>query len=83
VELSRTAATNRSREEREDIIRKSVNERQRRLYHTPRTVRFIELDELVIERVVQWWPHQRNRQRRKRPVFVPIELEQARLTQPF
>src|SRR4051794_23706574 len=70
-ELAHTAATNRSAEKRQEITRKSTSERRRRLYHIPRTVRFIELDELVTERVVPWWPHQRNRQRRKRPVFVP------------
>src|SRR6266545_6262584 len=77
AELARTAATNRSRQEREEIRRKSASERRRRLYTIPRTVRFIELDELVTERIVPWWPHQKNRQRRKRPVFVRIELERV------
>jgi len=79
ADLARTAATNRSPEEREEIHQKSASERRRRLYHIPRTVRFIELDELVTERVVPWWPHQKNRQRRKRPVFVRIELERVPL----
>jgi hypothetical protein len=34
-----------------------------------------ELEDLVTERIVPWWPHQKNRQRRKRSVYVRIELE--------
>jgi hypothetical protein len=83
AELARTAATNRSKEERQEISQKSQNEHRRRLYHIPRTVCYLELDEMVTERIVPWWPHQKNRQRRKRPVFVRIELERSRLTEPF
>src|SRR5689334_9626050 len=66
--LARTAATNRSAQTRQEITRKSTSERRRRLYQLPRTVRYVELDEFVTERIVPWWPHQKNRQRRKRPV---------------
>ncbi len=79
AELARTAVRNRSEEKREEIRQKSIIERRRRLYHIPRTVRYIELDEQVTERIVPWWQHQKNRQRRKRPVFVRIELERVPL----
>jgi hypothetical protein len=65
--------------ERKQAARNASITRLRRLYTVPRTVQFLELDELVTERIVPWWPHQKNRQRRKRPVFVRIELERVAL----
>jgi hypothetical protein len=77
AELARSAAAQRSKEERQTLAGKSACERRRRLYTIPRTVRYVEVGFLVTERIVPWWPHQRNRQRRKRPVFVHIELERV------
>ena len=79
ADLARNAAANRSKEERQEISKKSTCERQRRLFHIPRTIRYLELDEVVTERIVPWWPHQKKRQRRKRPVFVRIELAREKL----
>ena len=73
--LAHTAAHNRTAQQRQELALKSAQERQRRLYSSPRTVSYIEAGFLVIERVVPWWPHQPNRQRRKRPVLVRIEIE--------
>src|SRR5689334_10016073 len=75
AELARRADTRRTDAQRQAIAQRSAYERRRRLYHIPRTVQYYELDELVTERIVPWWPHQKNRQRRKRPVFIRIELE--------
>ena len=79
AELARAAAQHRTDEQRQEISRKSMSERRRRLYHIPRTVQYLELDERVTERIVPWWPHHKNRQHRKRPVFVRIELERVPL----
>lgn len=43
-----------------------------RLYAEARTIRAWDGYRY---RVVPWWPHQRRRQRRKRPVYVRIELD--------
>jgi hypothetical protein len=73
------ASARRPEHERKQAARNGVLTRLRRLYTVPRTVQFVELDELVTERIVPWWPHQKNRQRRKRPVYVRIELERVAL----
>jgi len=44
----------------------------------PRTDICEELGYLVTERIVPWWPH-RGTQRRKRPVFVRIELDRTKI----
>jgi hypothetical protein len=81
VELARVAASRRTKEQRQAISRKAACERRRRLYTLPRTVRFTEAGFLVTERIVPWWPHQKNRHRRERPVFVRIELECVKLAE--
>ena len=79
ADLARTAAANRSQEERKELGRLSACTRRRRLYTLPRTVRFMEAGCIITERIVPYWPHQKNRQRRKRPIFVHIELDCVRL----
>src|SRR5689334_10350822 len=73
-DLARDAAAKRTKEAKQTIEGKAACERRRRLHTIPRTIQYVELDEMVTERVVPWWPHQKSRQRRKRPVFVRIEL---------
>jgi len=62
-----------------DLGRRGGEERRRRLYTHPRTVSYTIAGYRITERVVPWWPHQNRRQRRKRPVFVRIELECVKL----
>jgi hypothetical protein len=75
-ELARNAAARRTPEERQAIHRKGVKERLRRLYTIPRTVTSIQIGYTaacrVTERIVPWFPH--GSRKRKRPVFVRIEL---------
>ncbi len=59
---------------RQEAAYKASATRKYRRYKLPRTRVFVELDELVTERIVPYWPHQPYRRRRKRPVFVRIEL---------
>lgn len=75
ADLARAAAAHRSEEERQELSRKRADTRRRRLYTLPRTVRFMQAGCIIIERIVPYWPHQKNRQRRKRPIFVHIELD--------
>jgi hypothetical protein len=78
AELARNAAARRTKEERQAIHTKGVQERLRRLYTIPRTEvsmwQGCSVTYELTERVIPWWPHQKNRHRRKRPVFVRIEL---------
>src|SRR3954469_3458915 len=67
-------SSQRSAHERRQTAQNAIATRLRRLYTIPRTCVYRELDELVTERIVPWWPHQKNRQRWKRPMFVRIEL---------
>lgn len=76
-ELAHDAAAKRTKEARHAIADKAACERRRRLHTFPRTIQYVELGEIVTERIVPWWPHQRSRQRRKRPVFVRIEIERV------
>lgn len=78
--LAHTAAQNRTAQERQELAVKSAKERQRRRYYSPHTVSYIEAGFRVVERVVPWWPHQPNRQRRKRPIFVRIEIERCEIS---
>jgi hypothetical protein len=71
---AKNAAARKTKKERQAIHQKGVKERLRRLYTIPRTEIYEELGYLVTERIVPWWPHQRGRQKRKRPIFVRIEL---------
>lgn len=80
-ELARTAAERRSKEARQAIASKAACERRRRLDTTARTIRYVELNELVTERIIPWWPHQKNRQHRKKPVFVRIELQREKVSE--
>jgi hypothetical protein len=73
-ELARNAAARRTREERQAIHQKGVSERRRRLYTIPRTVVHEEVGYRITERVVPWWPHWATK-RRKRPIYVRIEIE--------
>ena len=50
----------------------------RRLYTIPRTEVYEELEDLVTERIVPWFPHWSTR-RRKRPIFVRIELDRTKI----
>jgi hypothetical protein len=73
-------SSQRSEHERRTAARIGSAARLRRLYQEPRTRVYVELDELVTERIVPWWPHQKERQRRKRPVMVKIELNRQELS---
>src|SRR5215210_6186299 len=77
-ELARNAAAKKTKEERQAIHKKGVVERLRRLYSIPRTEVYEELEDLVTERVVPWFPHWSTR-RRKRPIFVRIELSRTKI----
>lgn len=46
----------------------------RRRRNLPRTIHYLDGDDLVESRLVPWWPHQPRRRRRKRPVLVEIEV---------
>jgi hypothetical protein len=76
AELARNAAARRTAAERQAIHQKGVKERLRRLYTIPRTVTSIQIGYTtawrVTERIVPWFPHWSRK--RKRPVFVRIEL---------
>jgi hypothetical protein len=69
--LARTAALERTHEERSQIARKAAQERRRRLYNLPKTVSYEMAGLQIIERVVPYWPLGRPR---KRPIFVHIEV---------
>jgi hypothetical protein len=56
-----------------EIGRRGALEARRRR-NQPRTVRYLDGDDLVESRLVPWWPHQARRRRRKRPVLVEIEV---------
>jgi hypothetical protein len=77
-ELAKSAAAKKTREERQAIYQKGVKERLRRLYTIPRTEIYQELEYLVTERIVPWWPHWRTK-RRRRPIFVRIELSRDKV----
>lgn len=79
-ELALNAAAARTKETRQVIASKAASARRRRLHTIPRTIQYIELDAVITERIVPWWPHQKKRQRRKRPVFVRIELSRDKLS---
>jgi hypothetical protein len=70
----------RNEHERRTAARNGSATRLRRLYHEPRTRVYVELDELVRERIVPWWPHQKRKQHRKRPVFVRIEVAREQIS---
>lgn len=74
VEMARAAAAERSPEERQAIAHKAARERRRRLYSWPRTVCREMAGWRIIERVIPYWPHQKGRRRRTRPMFVRIEV---------
>jgi general stress protein YciG len=46
--------------------------RRKRLYTQPKTIKVWDGS---VQRRIPYWPHHKRRQRRKRPVFVRIELE--------
>jgi hypothetical protein len=77
-EMARNAAARRTKEERRAIAKKAKDERRRRLFTTPRTevTDWSVFDTIyrITERVIPWWPHQKSRRRRTRPIFVRIEL---------
>jgi hypothetical protein len=77
-ELARNAAARKTREERQAIHQKGVAERLRRLYSIPRTEIYEELEDLVVERIIPYWSHRRTK-RRRRPVFVRIELSREKV----
>jgi hypothetical protein len=60
--------------ERKQAARNGALTRLRRLYTVPRTEVYEGHGIRLVERVVPWWPHWATR-RRKRPVYVRIELE--------
>lgn len=57
-----------------ELARRSAARRHQRRNTQPRTIQYSEAGQVVIERVVPWWPHQPRRRRRKSPVLVRIEL---------
>lgn len=74
--LARRGAAMRSQEVRRAISKKGANEARRRLYTTPRSLTYEVLGHRVTERIVPYWPHQKERLRnRKRPIFVYIETD--------
>jgi hypothetical protein len=77
-ELAKNAAAKKTKEERQAIHKKGVAERLRRLYTIPRTEIYEELEDLVTERVVPYWPHRRTK-RRRRPIFVRIEIDRTKI----
>ena len=62
-----------------ELGKKGAAERRRRLYSQPRTINYTIAGYRITERVVPWWPHQKSRQHRGRPVLVRIEWERVRL----
>lgn len=79
ADLGRKAVEKQPQGYMRDLGRKGGAERRRRLYTQPRTISYTIAGYRVTERVVPWWPHQKQRQHRKRPVFVRIELECVKL----
>jgi hypothetical protein len=57
-----------------ELARRSVASRRRRRNTLPRTVQYVEIGQVVTERVIPWWPHQPRRRHRKSPILVRIEL---------
>lgn len=55
------------------LARRAATERWRRYREQPRTRTTSYSDgDVLIERLIPWWPHQARRQRRKRPVIVRL-----------
>lgn len=54
------------------IARKGGQAKWKKVYSEPATIKV--WDSSIVRRV-PWWPHQKNRQRRKKPVLVRIELD--------
>jgi hypothetical protein len=68
--LAKAAADRRTPQERQAIALKAAEERQRRRLTLPRTAILLGNGYRITERIVPYWP-----KRRKRPLFVRIELE--------
>lgn len=62
------------REHMRELARRGAVSRRQQRDTQPRTVQYSEAGQVVIERVVPWWPHQPRRRHRKAPVLVRIEL---------
>jgi len=54
------------------IGRRGGQAKWKKVYSVPATVKV--WDNTIVRRV-PWWPHQKNRQRRKKPILVRIELD--------
>jgi len=68
------ASAQRPEEERKQAARRGAMTRLRKLYTVPRTEVFEGYGMRLVERVVPWWPHWATK-RRRRPIYVRIELE--------
>jgi hypothetical protein len=67
------ASANRPEYARKQAARNAALTRLRRLYTVPRTEVWEGHGMRLVERVIPWWPHWATR-RRKRPIYVRIEL---------
>jgi hypothetical protein len=65
--------------ERKRTAQAAALTRLRRLYTVPRTEVWEGHGLRLVERVVPWWPHWATK-RRKRPIYVRIELECRRVS---
>ncbi len=79
ADLARKASARQPEGYKAELGRKGAAERRRRLYTQPHTVSYTIAGYRITERIVPWWPHQKNRQHRKRPVLVRIEWECVKL----
>jgi len=68
------ASAQRPEVERKQAAQRGAVTRLRRLYIVPRTEVYQGHGIRLVERVVPWWPHWATR-RRKRPIYVRIEIE--------
>jgi hypothetical protein len=62
------------REHMRELARRSAARKRQRRDTQPRTIQYIEVGQVVIERVIPYWPHQPRRRHRKAPLLVRIEL---------
>jgi hypothetical protein len=71
-------SANRPEHERKQAAKNGALTRLRRLYTVPRTEVYKGHGMRLVERVVPWFPHWATK-RRKRPIYVRIEIEFRKL----
>jgi hypothetical protein len=71
----------RTEEERKEAAQRGAVTRLRRLYTVPRTEVYQAHGMRLVERVVPWFPHWATR-RRKRPIYVRIEISFEQVEKP-